>query len=103
MEAEWGLSRLGVLKKSLSAAQAALASENYHEAARLTGAAWRLGTGKISELRELFNVWRLKFALRTHFLLGARPLFAHQDANFDDRLAVIEFVSKSGKGLLLML
>ena len=87
------------VEKSLDAAQAALASENYQEAARLTGAAWRLGTGEISQARELF---RLASQIRSPDAMPlGKELFAHEDADSDDRLAVIEFVSKNGNRLLL--
>lgn len=86
-------------EKNLAAARDSLQKEDFENVARLTGAAWRLGTGEIAEVRSLFE---LASEVRSpdSYPLG-EELFSHQSARFADRLAVLEAALERGNSLYL--
>lgn len=98
---ESGLARLKAWRfdKSVAEAEVALVQEDYNEVARMTGAAWRLSTGSLQELRVLFQL-ATDCGSPDSSSIGDE-LFSHSQAGFEDRLAVIKFVSRSQNTLYL--
>lgn len=80
-------------------AQVAFQEKSYEEVARLTGAALMLSSGSIEELRELFHLASSVKSSDSFPLADA--LFIHPEAEKEDRMAVLEFVSVIGERFYL--
>lgn len=86
-------------QQTIDEARAALEQEKHEEVTRLTGAALRLSSGRLPEIRELFE---LASAARSSDSLGlGESLFVHPEATLDDRLAAVTFVFELGEWFYL--
>lgn len=80
-------------------AREALDDDKPEEVARLAGAAMRLSSGAVGEVRELFD---LASSVRSSDCLAlGEILFEHPEAGAQDRIAVLEFVSEVGEPFFL--
>lgn len=84
---------------AIEEAREALDSGDRKEVARLTGAALRLTSGRIEEVRELFD---LASSVRSRDSISlAEILFEHPEVENTDRIEVLEFVAGLGESFYL--